>query len=129
MLVLTRFGAAGSVSVEAARAKCPGLVVLPMRTARYREVSAQVFEALRKFAPSGLVDKASCDDFYFEVSGSCLSGGPPLQAKSSAAPDRLHLVGADGELAFLDLLLKEHVLGRRASPGACVSPPYSALPP
>jgi nucleotidyltransferase/DNA polymerase involved in DNA repair len=98
-----------------------------MRTARYREVSAQVFEALRKFAPSGLVNKASCDDFYFEVSGSCSSGGPPLQAKSSAAPDR-HLVGADGELAFLDLLFKEHVLGRGASPGACVSPPHSALP-
>ena len=74
---LTAWDVAGAVSREEARAKCPGLVILPMHTERYRQVGAQLHTALRDAAPGCAVEKASCDDFYLDVTGLCAadSGG------------------------------------------------------
>jgi nucleotidyltransferase/DNA polymerase involved in DNA repair len=57
----------GAVSAEEARRRCPGLVVRPMRTERYREVSLAVHQLLRQWANGAEVEKASYDDFYLEL--------------------------------------------------------------
>ncbi|KAG2491453.1 hypothetical protein HYH03_010239 [Edaphochlamys debaryana] len=68
--------AMGAVSMAEARRRCPGLVVRPMRTERYRRVAEQLHELLRRFAPDGQVEKTSYDDFYLDITATCY--GPPL---------------------------------------------------
>eukprot|EP00775_Hariotina_reticulata_P008320 gene8320-8505_t len=43
----------GAVSEAEAKRRCPGLVVLPMRPWRYRQVAAQLHQLLIPFAPDG----------------------------------------------------------------------------
>ncbi|GFR42034.1 hypothetical protein Agub_g2851, partial [Astrephomene gubernaculifera] len=59
--------AMGSLSLAAARRRCPSLVVRPMRVERYRQVAEQVQAVIRRFSPCGQVEKASYDDFYLDV--------------------------------------------------------------
>lgn len=45
-----------------------------MRTERYREASARVRDALRRFARGGAVEQKSCDDFYLLLCERALAG-------------------------------------------------------
>ena len=65
-------GLIGRVSLAEAKAMCPGLRVLPMRTDRYRQVADELHALLAPFASGGVVEKARCDDFMRHVSGVCL---------------------------------------------------------
>ena len=40
----------GSISVQEALVKCPGLLIRPMRTDRYRQVAAQIHELLHRWS-------------------------------------------------------------------------------
>lgn len=51
-------GLIGRVSLAEAKAMCPGLVVLPMRTDRYRQVADELHALLARFASEGVVEKA-----------------------------------------------------------------------
>ena len=75
---------AGAVSKEAAKQKCPGLIVLPMRTDRYRAVAGALHATLRTLAPSGAVEKASYDDFYIDITAAC-QGDEDEDAHGSAS--------------------------------------------
>lgn len=101
----------GAVSMAEARRRCPGLVVLPMRMERYRAVSADLHARLRPFAKSSVVEKASCDDFYLDVSSR------PSQPQSSARSVSGAPVCTDRAVEPLESLRFPESPGFRESPG------------
>ena len=70
----------GSIGVEDARRRCPGLVVLPMRVERYRQAGAEIHALLRRWGP---VEKTSYDDFYADVTD--VEGARAANAPASSA--------------------------------------------
>ncbi|KAL4422612.1 hypothetical protein ABPG75_008809 [Micractinium tetrahymenae] len=87
-----------AASVEECRRRCPGLQVRPMRTDRCREVSQQVHDLLRSFAPDGQVERTSYDDCYLDVTAACAAssdpGGGQQQAPLQAPPAGLLMFAA-----------------------------------
>jgi DNA polymerase-4 len=69
------FGVRSAMPVVQARRLCPQGVFVPGRYARYAELSRQVMAVLSRFSP--LVEQASIDEAYVDMSGSAaLFGGP-----------------------------------------------------
>ncbi|KAK9807873.1 hypothetical protein WJX72_011771 [[Myrmecia] bisecta] len=146
----------GAVSMEEAKRRCPGLVVRPMRTERYRQVAGQVHDLLRRFTPAGLVEKASYDDFYLDVSAHCQAGplvhadadgqapaglqvvaglpweqlGPSLQKGAQIAVEVRHALKAELGLTASCGLAHNKLLARLAGPlhkpDGCTALPHSA---
>jgi DNA polymerase-4 len=54
--------------ITRARRLCPQAVILPVRMARYREISAQVFSIFRELTPE--VEGLSLDEAFLDVTGS-----------------------------------------------------------
>jgi len=59
-----------------ARKKCPDAVFLPPRMDRYKEISIQIMELLRRFTP--LVEVVSIDEAYMDISGTSRLFGTPV---------------------------------------------------
>jgi DNA polymerase-4 len=70
-----RFGIHSAMPMREALRRCPHAVCVRPRMARYREVSAQVFEVLREF--TDLVEGLSLDEAFLDVTGSRALFGPP----------------------------------------------------
>jgi DNA polymerase IV len=68
------FGVHSALPVVTARKRCPQGVFLPVRGARYREVSRQVMAVLDQLSP--MVEKASVDEAYVDLTGTELLHGP-----------------------------------------------------
>jgi nucleotidyltransferase/DNA polymerase involved in DNA repair len=62
------FGCHSAQPMSVAKRKCPQAIVVPVRGARYREVSGQVFDTLREFTPA--VEPISIDEAFMDVTGS-----------------------------------------------------------
>jgi len=63
-----RFGCHSAMPMVTAVRLCPQALVLPVRGARYREVSDRIFELLERFTP--LVEPLSIDEAFLDVTGS-----------------------------------------------------------
>jgi DNA polymerase IV len=72
-----KFGVRSALPVVTARRLCPQGVFLPVRGSRYREVSRQVMAVLDQLSP--LVEKASVDEAYVDITGTELLHGPPRE--------------------------------------------------
>jgi DNA polymerase-4 len=72
------FGVHSAQPMFEARRLCPQGVFLPVRMGRYRQVSAQVMDALLSFTP--LVEQVSVDEAYLDLAGTEGLWGPPAQA-------------------------------------------------
>ncbi len=62
------FGCRSAMPMVTAIRLCPHAVVLPVRGARYREVSEKLFEVLARFTP--VVEPLSIDEAFLDVTGS-----------------------------------------------------------
>lgn len=62
------FGVRSAMPMVEALRRCPQVIVVPPRMARYQEVSARVFEIFREFTP--LVEGLSLDEAFLDVTGS-----------------------------------------------------------
>ncbi len=71
-----RFGVRSAMPMVQARRLCPGAAVLAGRMERYVEVSETIMRILEQSAP--LVEQASVDEAYLDVSGMGLLGRDPL---------------------------------------------------
>jgi len=79
-----KFGVHSAQPMVTARRLCPHGVFLPVRMARYREVSGQVFRIFHHFTP--LVEPLSIDEAFLDVTGSIrLFGEPVVIAKKIKA--------------------------------------------
>ncbi len=91
------FGCHSAQPMVVAKRLCPQAIVVPVRGARYRQVSQQLFEILDTTAP--LVEPLSIDEAFLDVSGSeRLFGSAPQQAArlKQRIRDELHLTASVG---------------------------------
>ena len=70
-----RYGIRSAMPIVQARKLCPHAVFLPGRMARYREVSGRIMDIMRSLCP--VVEQASVDEAYADVSGTERVLGPP----------------------------------------------------
>ncbi len=75
------FGCHSAQPMSIARRCCPGVVIVPPRGRRYREVSAIVFEILESYTP--LVQPLSIDEAFLDVTGSTRLHGEPRRIAAS----------------------------------------------
>src|SRR3954465_12551539 len=73
-----KFGVHSAMPLRTAYKLCPQAIFVDGHPERYRECSQQVYEVLRSFSP--LVEMASIDEAYLDMSGPELPPGPPLRA-------------------------------------------------
>lgn len=73
-----KFGVHSAMPLRTAYKLCPRAIFLDGHPGRYREQSHKVYEVLRAFSP--VVEMASIDEAYMDLTGSRRLHGPPLQA-------------------------------------------------
>ena len=73
-----KFGVHSAMPLRTAYKMCPQAIFLEGHPERYRECSEQVYQVLRSFSP--LVEMASIDEAYLDMTGTERLLGPPLQA-------------------------------------------------
>ena len=73
-----KFGVHSALPLRTAYRLCPQAIFVEGHPDRYREYSQRVVEVLRGFTP--LVEMASIDEGYLDVTGTTRLHGPPLQA-------------------------------------------------
>jgi len=72
-----KFGVHSAQPMATAMQLCPNGIVLPVRMARYKEVSEQVFDIFHLFTP--LVEPLSIDEAFLDVTGSTRLFGSPIE--------------------------------------------------
>jgi len=72
-----RSGVHSAMPIAEAMRLCPGGIFLPVRMARYKEVSTQIFEIFNRFTP--LVEPLSIDEAFLDVTGSERLMGNPVE--------------------------------------------------
>ena len=72
-----RYGVHSAMPIVQARRLCPQGVYLPVRMARYKEISAQIMAIFHELSP--LVEQLSIDEAFLDVSGMELLYGRPQQ--------------------------------------------------
>ncbi len=77
------FGVHSAMPLRTAYKHCPQAVFVDGHPERYREYSGRVFEVLRRFSP--VVEMASIDEAYLDMTGTERLYGPPM-----AAAHKLH---------------------------------------
>ena len=73
-----KFGVHSAMPLRTAAKLCPHAIFVDGHPDRYRECSAKVFAVLNTFSP--LVEMASIDEAYLDMTGTRRLHGPPLQA-------------------------------------------------
>lgn len=71
-----KFGIRSAMPIFTARRLCPDGIFLPVRMARYREVSCQIMEELSGFSP--LVEQVSIDEAFIDATGTQTLHGSPV---------------------------------------------------
>jgi DNA polymerase IV len=73
-----KFGVHSAMPLRTAYKHCPQAIFVPGHPERYRDYSARIFEILNSFSP--VVEMASIDEAYLDMTGTERLHGPPLQA-------------------------------------------------
>ena len=73
-----KFGVHSAMPLRTAYKLCPQAIFVDGHPDRYREYSERVYEVLRGFSP--LVEMASIDEAYLDITGTDRLYGPPLRA-------------------------------------------------
>ncbi|MDQ7835025.1 MAG: DNA polymerase IV [Humidesulfovibrio sp.] len=72
---IRKFGVRSAMPVAQARKLCPHGLFVPVRMWRYKEMSRRIMAVLQRFSP--LVEQASVDEAYLDVTGLERLFGPP----------------------------------------------------
>ena len=72
------FGCRSAMPMAQARQLCPHAIVVPVRGARYHEISQQVFEVFDEFSPT--VEPLSVDEAFLDISNMGHLLGTPVEA-------------------------------------------------
>jgi DNA polymerase IV len=73
-----KFGVHSAMPLRTAARLCPHAIFVDGHPTRYREYSGRVFEVLNRFSP--LVEMASIDEAYLDMTGTERLHGPPVRA-------------------------------------------------
>lgn len=72
-----RFGVRSAMPLQAAKQRCPGLIVVEPNFEKYRQASHEIMEILQTFTP--LVEQLSIDEAFLDVDGARRLFGTPEQ--------------------------------------------------
>ena len=78
-----KFGVHSAMPLRTAYKLCPHATFVDGHPGRYREYSHKVHEVLGQFSP--LVEMASIDEAYLDMTGTERLHGPPLRSRPSVA--------------------------------------------
>jgi DNA polymerase-4 len=70
-----KYGIKSAMPIVQAKKLCPHAVFLPGRMSRYREISVKIMNIMRALCP--VVEQASVDEAYADISGTLRIFGPP----------------------------------------------------
>ncbi len=73
-----KFGVHSAMPLRTAARLCPQAIFVDGHPERYRDYSRKVYQVLKSFSP--LVDMASIDEAYIDITGTERLHGPPLRA-------------------------------------------------
>src|SRR5246127_3400877 len=73
-----KFGVHSAMPLRTAYKLCPQAIFVEGHPERYRDYSGKVYEVLQSFSP--LVEMASVDEAYLDMTGTDRLYGPPLRA-------------------------------------------------
>ncbi|MGA2143401.1 MAG: DNA polymerase IV [Bryobacteraceae bacterium] len=73
-----KFGVHSAMPLRTAAKLCPQAIFVEGHPERYRDYSERVYDVLHSFSP--LVEMASIDEAYLDMTGTARLHGPPLQA-------------------------------------------------
>jgi DNA polymerase-4 len=73
-----KFGVHSAMPLRTAHQRCPQAIFVEGHPERYREYSGKVYDVLRAFSP--VVEMASIDEAYLDMTGTERLHGPPLRA-------------------------------------------------
>src|ERR1700712_4860716 len=73
-----KFGVHSAMPLRTAYQRCPQAIFVEGHPERYREYSGRVFDVLNRFSP--VVEMASIDEAYLDMTGTERLHGPPLKA-------------------------------------------------
>ena len=76
-----KFGVHSAMPLRTAAKLCPHAIFVEGHPTRYRDASEQVYSVLNRFSP--LVEMASIDEAYLDMTGTQRLYGPPLRAAHS----------------------------------------------
>ncbi|HWR53640.1 MAG TPA: DNA polymerase IV [Bryobacteraceae bacterium] len=76
-----KFGVHSALPLRTAHQRCPQAIFVDAHPDRYREYSGKVFEVFGRFTP--MVEMASIDEAYLDMTGTRRLHGPPLRAAHS----------------------------------------------
>src|SRR5512136_284590 len=62
-----KFGVRSAMPIFQAKQRCPQGIFVPVRMARYKEMSNQVMEILERYSP--IVEQVSIDEAYLDITG------------------------------------------------------------
>ena len=70
-----KFGVRSAMPIFQAKQRCPQGIFVPVRMARYKEMSNQVMEILERYSP--IVEQVSIDEAYLDITGQKRLHGSP----------------------------------------------------
>lgn len=73
-----KFGVHSAMPLRTAARLCPNAIFVEGQPGRYREISKKIYSVLNRFTP--LVEMASIDEAYLDLTGTDRLWGPPLKA-------------------------------------------------
>ncbi|WNQ11924.1 DNA polymerase IV [Paenibacillus aurantius] len=83
--IAKRFGVTTAEPLWAALQKCPDLVILRPHMQLYIDVSLEITEIIERYTDQ--VEPYSCDEIFFDVTGSLKRFGPPLEIAAAIQRD------------------------------------------
>jgi len=121
-----KFGVHSAMPLRTAAKLCPDAIFLQGHPSRYRECSAKVHKVLSEFSP--LVEMASIDEAYLDVTGTERLLGPPLAAAHALHNRMKQQTGLNCSIGIAGSRVVAKVCSDQAKPNGilCVLPGMEA---
>jgi len=116
-----KFGVRSAMPIQKARKLCPQCIVLPVRMGAYAEFSERVFALLREFTP--LVEEASIDEAYLDLTGTDKLFGPALAAAEKIQKRVSDELGLPSSIGIGSNKLIAKIASQLAKPGGIIEVP------
>ena len=109
-----KFGVHSAMPLRTASQLCPQAIFVEGHPERYREYSRQVFAVLNSFSP--MVEMASIDEAYLDLTGTERLHGPPLKTAHSLRQAIAHATNLNCSLGLASSRLVAKVSSDQAKP-------------
>lgn len=114
-----KFGVHSAMPLRTAYKLCPQAIFVDGHPERYRDYSGRVYEVLHKFSP--LVEMASVDEAYVDMTGTERLLGPPLRAAHSLHETMKTTTGLNCSVGIATSRLVAKIASDQAKPNGILS--------